>query len=68
RVSWARDVYKRQLLYTSLKPSLESLKEQVKQHLYSRNLLRSYALCLSWSPVEVLVSVTIDAVSYTHLR
>lgn len=56
------------LLYTSLKPSLESLKEQVKQHLYTRNLLRSYALCLSWSPVEVLVSVTIDATKLKYYQ
>lgn len=56
------------LLYTSLKPSLDSLKEQVKQHLYTRNLLRSYALCLSWSPVEVLVSVTIDATKLKYYQ
>ncbi|WAT81150.1 hypothetical protein [Bacillus safensis] len=56
------------LLYTSLKPSLESLKERVKQHLYTRNLLRSYALCLSWSPVEVLVSVTIDATKLKYYQ
>lgn len=56
------------LLYTSLKPSLESLKEQVKQHLYTRNLLRSYALCLSWSPVEVLVSVTIDTTKLKYYQ
>ena len=56
------------LLYTSLKPSLESLKEQVKQHLYTRNLLRSYALCLSWSPVEVLASVTIDATKLKYYQ
>ncbi|EDW21809.1 hypothetical protein FO510_14715 [Bacillus pumilus] len=56
------------LLYTSLKPSLDSLKEQVKQHLYTRNLLRSYALCLSWSPVEVLVSVTIDATELKYYQ
>ncbi|WP_234941390.1 hypothetical protein [Bacillus altitudinis] len=56
------------LLYTSLKPSLNALQEQVKQHLYTRNLLRSYALCLSWSPVEVLVSVTIDATKLKYYQ
>ncbi|WP_224740911.1 hypothetical protein [Bacillus sp. 28A-2] len=56
------------LLYTSLKPSLASLKEHVRQQLYTRNLLRSYALCLSWSPVEVLVSVTIDATKLKYYQ
>nr|WP_257215426.1 hypothetical protein [Bacillus pumilus] len=56
------------LLYTSLKPSLDSLNEHIRQHLYTRNLLRSYALCLSWSPVEVLVSVTIDATKLKYYQ
>ncbi|WP_249705160.1 hypothetical protein [Bacillus zhangzhouensis] len=56
------------LLYTSLKPSLDSLTEHVRQQLYTRNLLRSYALCLSWSPVEVLVSVTIDATKLKYYQ
>ncbi|WP_353853855.1 hypothetical protein [Bacillus sp. Bos-x628] len=56
------------LLYTSLKPSLVSLKEDVRQNIYTRNLLRSYALCLSWSPVEVLVSVTIDATKLKYYQ
>ena len=56
------------LLYTSLETVAESLQEQVKQHLYTRNLLRSYALCLSWSPVEVLVSVTIDATKLKYYQ
>ncbi|MGE6631967.1 hypothetical protein [Bacillus sp. NPDC077027] len=57
------------LLFTSLKPSLASITERLRQQIYTRNLLRSYALCLSWSPVEVLVSVTIDAtkLKYYHI-
>ncbi|MCY8515607.1 hypothetical protein [Bacillus atrophaeus] len=57
------------LLVSSLKPSLAAFPDGIRNQIYAKNLLRAYALCLSWSPVEVLVSVTIDAtgLKYYHI-
>lgn len=48
------------LLTRSLQPSLQLLSKQQTDKFFSQTLLRAYALCLMWSPMEVLVSLTID--------
>lgn len=57
------------LLVKSLSFSLTSLQEGIRNRFYSRSLLRAYALCLTWSPLEVLLSMSIDAtnVKYYHI-
>lgn len=48
------------LLIGSLKPSLQAFSEEMKNKYFCTNLLRAYAICLTWSPMEVLVSRAID--------
>ncbi|GAA4720213.1 hypothetical protein [Brevibacillus fulvus] len=48
------------LLTRSLEPSLQMLPKRDTDKFFSNSLLRSYALCLMWSPMEVLVSLTVD--------
>lgn len=48
------------LLIGSLKPSLQTFSEEMQNRYFCTNLLRAYALCLTWSPLEVLVSRAID--------
>lgn len=48
------------LLIKSLNVILHDLPKKVLTKFYSQNLLRAYALCLTWSPMEVMVSSTID--------
>jgi hypothetical protein len=49
------------LLVKSLDLSLTSVQDGIKHRFYTRSLLRSYALCLTWSPLEALVGISIDA-------
>ena len=48
------------LLSKSLQPSLAMLSREEADRFLGKNLLRAYALCLMWSPMEVVVSVSID--------
>lgn len=48
------------LLTNSLKGALHQFPEKAQNKFYTQNLLRAYALCLTWSPMEVMVSTTID--------
>ncbi|WP_018394963.1 hypothetical protein [Bacillus sp. 37MA] len=48
------------LLKSSLHHTLKQLPKEKAHAFLSQSLLRSYALCLSWSPMEVLVSASLD--------
>ncbi|MGM0876705.1 MAG: hypothetical protein ACQEWV_18585 [Bacillota bacterium] len=48
------------LLKNSLERTLSQLPKKTADKYYSQNLLRGYALCLTWSPMEVMVSTSID--------
>lgn len=48
------------LLVKSLNATLRDLPKNTVNKYYTQNLLRAYALCLIWSPMEVMVSTTID--------
>ncbi|WP_299092367.1 hypothetical protein [uncultured Metabacillus sp.] len=48
------------LLKKSLDRTLSQLPKIMADRYYTQNILRSYALCLTWSPMEVMVSTSID--------
>jgi hypothetical protein len=48
------------LVAKSLKPSLSGFPEAAKHSFNSKSILRSYALALSWSPLDAAVSTAID--------
>ncbi|ABO67309.1 hypothetical protein [Geobacillus thermodenitrificans] len=48
------------LLVRSLRAMLQNLDRRKVETFDARNLLRAYALCLTWSPMEVMISTTID--------
>ncbi|MGZ0085990.1 hypothetical protein ACWNXI_10555 [Caldibacillus thermoamylovorans] len=48
------------LLVRSLRAALQNWDRGKAETFYVRNLLRAYALCLTWSPMEVMISTTID--------
>ncbi|MEW9672998.1 hypothetical protein [Ammoniphilus sp. 3BR4] len=54
------------LLVKSLSFSLNSLQDGIRNRFYTRSLLRAYALCLTWSPLEVLVSMSIDSTNVKY--
>jgi hypothetical protein len=54
-------------LLKSLQLSLNGFPKAEANPFISRSLLRSYALALSWSPMEVLVSKTIDITGASYL-
>lgn len=56
------------LLVKSLQKSLARFPDSIRNHVYSANILRSYALALSWSPFEVLVSVVIDSTGLKYYQ
>lgn len=57
------------LLTSSLNRTLRQLPENISEKFYTQNLLRAYALCLTWSPMEVMVSTSLDITkkSYYHI-
>lgn len=54
------------LLVKSLAHPLASVPDHVQHRFYARNLLRAYALCLTWSPLEVMVSTSVDALGVKY--
>lgn len=57
------------LLTNSLNQALNQFPKKISEKFYAQNLLRAYALCLTWSPMEVMVSTSIDITksSYFHV-
>lgn len=48
------------LVKNSLERTLSQLPKNTVDKYYSQNLLRAYALCLTWSPMEAMISASID--------
>lgn len=48
------------LLKNSLQQTLKNLPKETANSFLSGSILRGYALCLSWSPMEVMVSTSLD--------
>lgn len=49
------------LMVKSLSHSLTTFHEETVHRFYTRSILRAYALCLTWSPLEVMVSIAMDS-------
>lgn len=48
------------LLTNSLKVTLQKIPKKISEKYYTQNLLRAYALCLAWSPLEIMVITSLD--------
>ena len=49
------------VLIRSLDLSLRDIPDEIKNRFYTSSILRAFALCLTWSPLEALVGIAIDA-------
>jgi len=56
------------LLSNSLKNSLQPLPKKRADKFYTQNLLRAYALCLTWSPLEVMVITALDVTNTNYFK
>lgn len=56
------------LIKNSLNRTLNQLPSKTTNKFFSQSLLRSYALCLSWSPMEVMVSKSLDITGNTYYQ
>lgn len=54
------------LVQSVLKKNLSHQTTYVRQSFISRTVLRGFALALAWSPMEVLVAVTVDVTGVTY--
>lgn len=48
------------LLMTALNGKLKHFSDDIKNKFFSQNLLRAFFLCITWSPMEVMVSMSLD--------
>lgn len=48
------------LLINSLKNKLSQIPSDSRNKFYSQNLLHAFYLCITWSPMEVMVSMSLD--------
>ncbi|MEK3934237.1 hypothetical protein MKY41_02865 [Sporosarcina sp. FSL W7-1349] len=55
------------LLSRSLDRTLNQFPKLTIDKFKTQSLLRSYALCLSWSPMEIMVSISLDMTNNTYL-
>ncbi|MDA8228401.1 MAG: hypothetical protein M0T74_12030 [Desulfitobacterium hafniense] len=53
------------LLHKTLRITLDQFPLKIQNKYYAQNLLRAYALSLTWSPMELLISTSIDI---THIK
>jgi hypothetical protein len=50
-----------------LKENMTNLKKKIQDSFISRSTLRAYAVALAWSPMEVMVAITVDATGVSYL-
>jgi hypothetical protein len=55
-------------VYQVLKSNLKDQITQIKSRFISQSMLRAYALCLVWSPMEILVGLSIDITGASYLQ
>jgi len=55
------------LVHNTLRQSLSSIKTKLAQKFYSQSILRGYALCLAWSPIEIMVIISLDMTGFTYV-
>ncbi|RKD75158.1 hypothetical protein ATL39_0855 [Sinobaca qinghaiensis] len=56
------------LVHRTLKPSLSGMKTKMADIFYTRSILRGYALCLVWSPIEIMVIISLDLTGYSYIN
>ncbi|OIJ14040.1 hypothetical protein BKP35_07505 [Anaerobacillus arseniciselenatis] len=56
------------LLTNSLKTTLSQIPKNVAEKFYTQNLLRAYALCLVWSPLEIMVITSLDITNNEYYK
>lgn len=54
------------ILVRSLHGTLKNYAEDMSKRFYSKSVLRGYALCLTWSPFEILLVIIVDASSVRY--
>ncbi|MGM8211257.1 hypothetical protein ACLIBH_00525 [Virgibacillus sp. W0430] len=55
------------LLLKAMQSALKSYSKSFTDVFYAKSLLRGYALCLMWSPMEILIIQTIDITGQNYL-
>ena len=50
-----------------LRDNLQKLQKRLRDSFISRTSLRAYALALAWSPMEIMVAITVDATGVSYL-
>ncbi|WP_209123717.1 hypothetical protein [Alkalihalobacillus sp. BA299] len=50
-----------------LKHNMEKMKKNISDSFISRTTLRAFALALAWSPMEIMVAITVDATGISYL-
>ncbi|UOQ91991.1 hypothetical protein MUO14_15970 [Halobacillus shinanisalinarum] len=55
------------LLLRSLKNTLKHLPLNISNKFYSENLLRAYAMCLTWSPLEIMVIKSLEITQESYI-
>ncbi|WP_100406875.1 hypothetical protein [Bacillus solitudinis] len=48
--------------------NMKKMKKKVKDVFISKTTLRTFAVALAWSPMEILVAMTVDATGVSYLR
>ncbi len=56
------------LITRTLRVTLKDFSTSVSNRFYSKSILRGYALCLTWSPFEILLSTVIDATNTKYYQ
>ncbi|QQK78827.1 hypothetical protein HUG20_02190 [Salicibibacter cibi] len=56
------------LVQSVLQKNLQTMANKIRSIFISQAMLRAYALCLVWSPMEVMVALTIDITQIDYLR
>ncbi|SDH26670.1 hypothetical protein SAMN05192534_10396 [Alteribacillus persepolensis] len=55
------------LLYHSLKRTVSQLPERLQLVFFRENLLRAYAFCITWSPLEIMVITSLDITGQSYV-
>ncbi|GEK58534.1 hypothetical protein CHL76_08020 [Marinococcus halophilus] len=55
------------VLMRTLDRTFTSIPQKVKAKFYTQNLLRAYALCLAWSPLEIMVITALNITGQSYI-
>lgn len=55
------------VLMRTLDRTFTSLPQKIKAKFYTQNLLRAYALCLAWSPLEIMVITALNVTGQNYI-